>query len=158
MCKVITSVDGKAVTKMAELQEIMANKKPGDKITLGYLHNKKKVTKTVTLKNAQGSTNVIRTADLDVLGASFRPLTKDQKEQLSLSYGVEVIKVDKGAFKNAGIQKGFIILQANDTPIKSIDDLQTAVKSASTSKDPVLYIKGVWPTGKKDYFAVQVTE
>ena len=155
---VITSVDGKAVTKMAELQEIMANKKPGDKITLGYLHNKKKVTKTVTLKNAQGSTNVIRTADLDVLGASFRPLTKDQKEQLSLSYGVEVIKVDKGAFKNAGIQKGFIILQANDTPIKSIDDLQTAVKSASTSKDPVLYIKGVWPTGKKDYFAVQVTE
>lgn len=155
---VITSVDGKTVTKKAELQEIMANKRPGDKITLGYLHNKKKVTKTVTLKNAQGSTNVIKSADLDVLGASFRPLTKEQKEQLNLAYGVEVIKVDKGAFKNAGIQKGFIILQANDTPTKTIDDLQQAVKNASTSKDPVLYIKGMWPTGKKDYFAVQVTE
>ena len=35
-----------------------------------------------------------------------------------------------------------------------LDDLQKAVKSASTSKDPVLYIQGVWPTGKKAYFAV----
>ena len=35
-----------------------------------------------------------------------------------------------------------------------LDDLLKAVKSASTSKDPVLYIQGVWPTGKKAYFAV----
>ena len=47
-------------------------------------------------------------------------------------------------------------MQANGQTIRSIDDLQAAVKAASTSKDPVLYIKGIWPTGKKDYFAVQV--
>ena len=40
--------------------------------------------------------------------------------------------------------------------MKSLSDLQNAVKSASTAKDPVLYIKGVWPTGKKDYFAIQI--
>ena len=33
-------------------------------------------------------------------------------------------------------------------------DLQKAVKEASTSKDPVLYIQGIYPTGKKGYFAV----
>ena len=40
--------------------------------------------------------------------------------------------------------------------MKSLSDLQTAVKNASTAKDPVLYIKGMWPTGKKDYFAIQI--
>ena len=33
-----------------------------------------------------------------------------------------------------------------------------AVKDASTSKDPVLYIKGVYPSGKKGYFAVELQE
>ena len=153
---VIISIDGKKVVKMAELQETMANKRPGDKLTVTYLHNKKKVTKTVTLKNAQGNTKVVKTADLDVLGGSFAPVSKDTKEQLGINYGLEVIKVNGGAMKKAGIEKGFVILQANDATIKTIDDLQEAVKKASTSKDPVLYIKGIWPTGKRDYFAVQV--
>jgi hypothetical protein len=50
--------------------------------------------------------------------------------------------------------KGFIIQKANDQSIKSIEDLQEVVKEASTSKEPVLYIQGIFPTGKKGYFAV----
>ena len=134
---VIISIDGKKIGKMAELQEHMANK-------------------TVTLKNAQGTTKVVKTADLDVLGGSFAPVNKDTKEQLGINYGLEVIKVTDGPLKKKGIEKGFIILQANDTPIKAINDLQETVKKASTSKDPVLYIKGIWPTGKRDYFAIEV--
>lgn len=155
---VITSVDGKKVTKMSELQEILYAKKPGDKLTLTFLHEKKSVTKTVTLKNAQGNTNVIKTTDMDILGGQFRPITSSQKSNLGISYGVEVIKVDNGKLKDAGISKGFIIQQVNDSQVNSIDDLQSAVKSASTSNEPVLYIKGMWPTGKKDYFAVDLNE
>ena len=153
---VIISIDGKKIGKMAELQEHMANKRPGDKLSVTYIHKKKKVTKTVTLKNAQGTTKVVKTADLDVLGGSFAPVNKDTKEQLGINYGLEVIKVTDGPLKKKGIEKGFIILQANDTPIKAINDLQETVKKASTSKDPVLYIKGIWPTGKRDYFAIEV--
>ena len=153
---VIIGIDGTKVNKMAELQEILVNKHPGDKVTLTFRHNKKKMEKTVTLKNAQGNTKVLKTADLDVLGATFAPVSNSKKEQLGINYGLEVLKVAKGAFKDAGIDKGFVIMQANGQTIRSIDDLQAAVKAASTSKDPVLYIKGIWPTGKKDYFAVQV--
>ena len=64
--------------------------------------------------------------------------------------------MNDGALKQAGINKGLIILDVNDIPMKSLSDLQTAVKNASTAKDPVLYIKGMWPTGKKDYFAIQI--
>ncbi len=155
---VIINLDGKKVTKMSELQEMLYGKKPGDKLTITYLHNKKSVTKTVTLKNAQGNTNVVKTHDMDVLGGQFRPVSESQKNNLGLKNGVEIIKIENGKLKEAGISKGFIITQVNDTPIKSIDDLQKEIEAASTSKEPVLYIRGVWPTGKKDYFAVELED
>ncbi|MGN0069197.1 MAG: Do family serine endopeptidase [Prevotella sp.] len=155
---VIVSVDGTNVTKMAELQEILAKKRPGDKITITYLHEKKKNTKTVTLKNEQGNTNVVKKADLDVLGANFREVSNAQKQQLSINYGLEVLKVNNGRLKDAGIVKGFIIQKVNDSPVKTIDDMAQLVKEASTSKEPVLYIQGIYPSGKKGYFAVPLQE
>ena len=155
---VITAIDGKPVSKMAELQEVLAKKRPGDKVSVTYLRDKKKATKTVTLKNEKGNTQVVKKADLDVLGGNFRAITNAQKEQLNIGYGLEVLKVNSGKLKTAGITKGFIIQRVNDNAVKTIDDLQNAVKEASTSKDPVLYIQGVYPTGKKAYFAVPLED
>ena len=155
---VITAIDSKAVNKMADLQEYLAKKRPGDKVTITYLRNKKKGTKTVTLKNEQGNTQVVKKADLDVLGGNFRAVTDEQKKQYNIGYGLEVIKVNAGKLKNAGMTKGFIIQRVNDNAVKSIDDLQSIVKEASTSKDPVLYIQGIYPTGKKAYFAVPLED
>ena len=155
---VITAIDGKQLSKMAELQEYLANKRPGDKVTITYLREKNKKSATVTLKNAQGNTNVVKTADLDVLGGNFREITKEQKEQLGVNYGLEVTKVNNGALKNAGVPKGFIIQKVNDQPMKTLDELQDAVKSASTSKEPVLFIQGIFSTGKKAYYAVPLEE
>lgn len=155
---VITHIDGKRITKMSELEEIVNSKRPGDKLSITYLHKKKKINKTVTLKNAQGNTKIVKVADLDVLGGNFREISAEQKEHLKINYGLEVIKVNSGALKEAGIAKGFVIQQVNDIPMKELSDLQMAVRKASTSKDPVLYIKGIWPSGKKDYFAVTVNE
>ncbi|MBR3496590.1 MAG: Do family serine endopeptidase [Prevotella sp.] len=151
---VITHIDGQKVTKFGELQNIIAQKRPGDKITINYLRNKSKKSATLTLKNEQGNTKVVKNADLDVLGGTFRAITDQQKEQLNIGYGLEVMKVSGGRLKDANVPKGFIIQRANDQSVKSIEDLQKIVKEASTSKEPVLYIQGVYPTGKKGYFAV----
>lgn len=155
---VITAIDGKEVNKMADLQEYLAKKRPGDKVSISYLRDKKKSTKTVTLKNEQGNTQVVKKADLDVLGGNFRAITDNQKQQFNIGYGLEVLKVNAGKLKNAGITKGFIIQRVNDSAIKTIDDLQNVVKEASTSRDPVLYIQGIYPTGKKAYFAVPLED
>ena len=155
---VIINADGKKITKMSELQELLSKKRPGDEVNIVYLHNKNKKSKTIQLKNAQGNTKVVKTADLDVLGASYRPISEQQKKDLDISFGLEVTKVSKGSIKDGGIGEGFIMQYANDTPLKSISDLQDLVKSTSTSKDPVLIIKGVWPTGKRDYKVVKLSE
>ena len=151
---VITAIDGKKVKKFGELQGIMAQKRPGDKVVVNYLRNKKPHTATLTLKNEQGTTKVVKNADLDVLGANFREVSDALKKQLNISYGLEVIKVNGGKMKDAGINKGFIIQRVNDQTVKTINDLQKIVKDTSTSKEPVLFIQGIYPTGKKAYFAV----
>lgn len=151
---VIVSIDNKKVTKMSELQEYLNGKRPGDKVSITYLRNKKSITKSTTLKNAQGNTNVVKPADIDVLGGNFREITAEQKQNLNISYGLEVLKVNNGALKEAGINRGFIIQKINDEPIKTLDELQSIVKKASTSKEPVLFIQGIYSTGKKAYFAV----
>ena len=153
---VIIAVDGKKVVKMSEFQEYLTNKRPGDKVSVTYLRKKQKKTATITLKNEQGNTNIVKDADLDVLGGTFRPVTEQEKKDLNISYGLVVTKVTGGALKDAAVYKGFVIQQANDIPMKTLNDLQKAVKDASTSKDPVLILKGFSPTGKKAYFAVML--
>ncbi len=151
---VITAIDGKKLKKMAELQEYLANKRPGDKVTITYLRDKKSKTATLTLKNQQGNTEVVKHADLDVLGGNFREINDSEKRQLNINNGLVVMKINNGALKDAGINKGFIIQKVNDVQMMTISDLQKAVREASTSKEPVLYIQGIYPTGKKAYFAV----
>jgi Do/DeqQ family serine protease len=151
---VITSLDGKMVTSFGELQGVLAKKRPGDKVNITYLRDKKSHKATLTLKNEQGNTKVVKNADTDVLGADFRPITDAQKKQLEISYGLEVIKVNGGKMKDAGVPKGFIIQRVNDEPMRSFDDLQNAVKEANNSKDQMLVIRGIFPTGKKGGFVV----
>ena len=151
---VITSVDGKKVKTMGELQGLLAKKRPGDKVNITYLRDKKSRSVTLTLKNEQGNTKVVKNADTDVLGADFRPITDAQKKQLEINYGLEVVKVNGGKMKDAGVPKGFIILRVNDEPMKTFDDLQNAVKEANNSKDQMLVIRGIFPTGKKGGFVV----
>ena len=155
---VITEVDGKKVKTMGDLQAIIAQKRPGDKVTVKYLRNKKEKSVSLTLKNAQGTTKVVKDADLDVLGGQFREITESQKKELQIAYGLQVTKISGGKLKEGGVPQGFIIQRVNEEPMKTISDLQDAVKKASTSKEPVLYIQGIMPTGKKAYFAVALQD
>ena len=148
---VIIKIDDQKVKQFGELQGIMAQKRPGDKVKITYLRNKKEKTTTLTLKNEQGNTKVVKNADVDVLGIDVRPITDSQKKQLEISYGLEVLKVSGGKMKEAGVPKGFIIQVVNDQPMRSFDDLQQAVKDA---KDQMLVIKGIFPTGKRGGFVV----
>lgn len=91
----------------------------------------------------------------DLLGAEFSPINDSQKTQLSITHGLQVTKVNKGKMKDVGVPKGFFILRANDKSIYTIDDLRSIIINASKSNDPILYIQGIFPTGKRGNFAIR---
>ncbi|MBO4561135.1 MAG: Do family serine endopeptidase [Bacteroidaceae bacterium] len=155
---VITAIDGKKVRTMTELQETIVQYRPGDKVTVTLLRNKKEKKIEVELKNSRGNTEIVHDADMELLGAVFQDVPEQTRRQLNIGYGMQVSSVNKGLLKDAGIQKGFIILKINNKQIKSADDIEQIYKEASSSPDQVLFISGVYPTGRRANYAVSLSE
>ena len=155
---VIIGIDGKRVKNFAGLQEALAQHRPGDKVTVKILRDKKEKNVEMTLKNEQGTTKVVKDADMEILGAAFREVPDELKKQLRLNAGVEVTGVTEGKMKAAGIRKGFIILKANGQSVKTVEQLEEIMKEASRSTEPVLFLNGIFPSGKRAYFAVDLTQ
>ena len=155
---VIIGIGGKRIKNFAGLQEELAKHRPGDKIKVKILRDKKEKTVEMVLKNKQGTTNVVKDNGMEILGAAFRELPDDMKQSLRLNYGIEVTGVTDGKMKEAGVRKGFIILKANGQSVKSVDQLEEIVKQASQSTEPVLFLNGIFPSGKRAYFAVDLTQ
>ena len=149
-------MDGKKVTKFGELQEVMAQHKPGDKVVISYLRDKKSKKATVTLRNAQGTTNVIENFDDEELGIGLRALTEVEKREFGVKHGIYVTAVRDGKMKDAGVFKGLIITNVNGTDIDSTEDFYQQVREANKSSERVLWIKARSQTGTPRSFAVEL--
>ena len=155
---VITAIDGKKIHRFADMQEELAKHRPGDKVKLNVLRDGKEKTFTITLKNSQGNTKVVKDPGIDILGAAFKPVSSELKRQLGLQYGLEVTGVHGGKMGEAGIRKGFIILKVNGESMQSVEDLEQALKVASQSPEQVLFITGMFPSGKRANYAVDLSQ
>lgn len=155
---VITKINDKKIRKFSELQEVLAQYRPGDKIQVTVMRDKKEKTLSMTLKNSQGNTKVVKDSGMDILGGAFRPITSELKQQLQLSYGLEVTGLSSGKLQSAGVRKGFIILKANGESIRSEEDLETVLKQAAQSPEQVLFITGIYPSGRRANFAVELSD
>ncbi len=154
---IITAVNGKKVKTMTELQETIAQFRPGDKVQVSILRDKKSRNLTVELKNNRGNTDVVKPVGMESLGATFGNLSQQQRRQLNLGYGLQVTGVDKGLFSKAGIKRGYIILKINNTQIRTEDDIEKAYNEANKSSEPVLFISGVYPSGRRTSYAIDLS-
>lgn len=155
---VILKVNGTKVKTMTDLQGLLAQLRPGDKVKVTVWRDKKEKEFTITLKNAQGNTKIVKKADMEILGAAFRAVPDELKRQLNLGYGVQVTGVSDGRMADSGIRKGFIILKANGKQLRTVEDLEDVMKAASQSPDQVLFMTGVYPSGKRANYAVDLSQ
>ncbi len=155
---VITAIDGKAIEKFGQLQEILVNHRPGDKVTVTYLRDRKQHTAQLTLRNIQGTTSAVQNLDSESMGAALRPLTDKEKLQLNLPYGLVVSAIRDGKMKDAGLTKGLVIMKVNDQEMRTIDDFEEAVKAANLSPDRVLWIRAKTQSGINKSFAVELAD
>ncbi|MBP5771249.1 MAG: Do family serine endopeptidase [Bacteroidaceae bacterium] len=155
---VVTAIDGKEVTKMAELQEALSQRRPGDKVKVTFIRSKKTRNETAILRNAQGGTEVMEEVDIDLFGAQLKPLSDENKRELALRYGLEVVALKKGKMQDAGITKGMILLQVNDQEMNTVEDFENAVKAANQSSDRTLWIRAITPSGRRVATAIDLSD
>lgn len=148
---IITKVNGKKVYESSDLQEPVARLQPGDKIDLTVLHDGSERNVSVTLKadagNLANRTVMNKSAEemYNKLGASFKPLTADQKAKYHVNSGVVVTQVRPGLlFDDTQIPVGSIITSINKQPVNTSDDIS---KALANSKKGTLLISGYYPDG-----------
>jgi Do/DeqQ family serine protease len=157
---VIIKLNGNRVKDSGEMQEEMNKLRPGDKAEVEYYRDNKLKRTTVTFKNDQGNTKMTKQSDVMSLGCAFTELSKEDKEDLAISKGLKVVGIKAGKFKNAGIRDGFIITDINNIPVDSRDDVENIYNQImrSSDSDKVMFITGFYPTGKKVYYAVDLSD
>ncbi len=156
---VIVAINKEPVHNRGELVEQLNKFRPGEKISLTYIRDNKSITKSAVLRNMQGNTSVTKKNDFSELGCAFMKLTAENKQHLGISNGVKVTGINGGCFKDAGVKEGFIITDINGTPVNSSDDVERIYNSIMQSgeEDKVMFITGIYPTGKKYYYAVNLS-
>ena len=156
---VITAINNVPTHTSAQLLEQVARMRPGDQVTITYVRDGKKNTVKATLYNSQGSTKVTQAASVMDLGCAFKKLDDETRQQLKISSGLQVSGVKDGKFKSAGIKDGFIILDINNMKVSSVDDVEKIYKAILKSDDDhVMFITGLYPTGVKKYYAVDLDD
>lgn len=157
---VIVGIGDAAIHGTAQMQEAINKYRPGDKISVKYVRDNKTKTVNVTLRNSQGDTKMTKADDFSALGCAFKPLSAEQLRQFQLGSGLQVTGLKDGKFKRAGIKEGFIILDINNARVKSQDDVEQIYNAImkSNDSDKVMFITGIYPTGRKVYYAVDLAE
>ena len=159
---VIVSLGGKPARTTAELQEAITSHSPGDKVKIEFYREGKRQTTEATLRNNRGETGLTRADNESSLGASFAAIDEDTARRLEISHGVSVTDISAdGRFAEAGVRDGFIILSINGQRISSPDDVTALYKGITKSgsgQDKVMFISGIYPTGKAAYYAVPLSD
>jgi Do/DeqQ family serine protease len=156
---VIIAINKTATHNSAQLQGEISKYRPGDKIAIKYIRDNKECTTEVTLRNTQGDTKVTRSGDFSALGCAFTELSSEQLKELGMTSGIKVAKLTNGKFKEAGIKEGFIILDINNSRVRTTEDVEKIYDAImkSNESDKVMFITGIYPTGRKVYYAVDLT-
>jgi len=145
---VITKVSGNSVNSSSELQEHVSRFRPGDKIeiTLDRAESEKIV--TVTLKNKNGNTGIVKNEMVSLLGAEFEAISREEGSKLGIQTGVKISKLNAGKLRSAGIREGFIIESIDNKTVKSTDDIVSALQN----KTGGVLIEGIYPNGMRAYY------
>lgn len=149
---VIHKINETEVADVAQLQDLVARHRPGDKIDVTYQRNGKTITVTVKLKNLDNEIKIVKKDDVySMEGASLRNASDDEIDEYDVNGGVIIENIDDGKWKEAGIKDGFLITSINNRPVKDVNGLRALLRN--NSGEGVL-IKGKYSDGKEVYYGL----
>lgn len=157
---VIIGVDGVETNNVAKLQEMVARKRPGDKVEVKYLRKGKESKTTATLRNISGDTKIVKKELPKVLafeGVTFEDVNKGVKDRLKIEGGAAILSVENQNWTKSGARAGFIItsvIGANGrTKISGAENL---IEVLIRNKGQEIVVLGLYPNGQEYYFELKV--
>ncbi|MCS6905679.1 MAG: PDZ domain-containing protein, partial [Bacteroidia bacterium] len=156
----IVAINDKPIRSASELQEQIANYRPGDQVIITYLRKSSQFTTAVVLRNAQGNLNFVeprREAQVyfEKLGATLAPASPKELTFLAISKGIKVVDLKKSSILyKSGIQKNFIICQINGHAVKSLSQMYLEF---AHGESPIL-LEGFYPDGKRAQYEINFNE
>ncbi len=148
---VILKIGSKEVNSVAELQEEVGKRRPGDKVTVTVRRkNGNEEVRDLILRNKDGETKLVSKEEVSknaALGATFRELNDKEKKELNLKHGVKIESLSAGKLKAVGLREGMIITKVNNELITSVEQLTTKLNS----KNSGVLLEVLTESGKKDY-------
>lgn len=149
---VILKIGTKDVNSVAELQEEIGKRRPGDKVSL-TIRNKggDEEVKELVLRNQDGETKLVSKEEIAknfALGATFIELSSKEKKELNVTQGVKIGSLNSGKLKSIGLQTGMIITKVNNEPIETVEQLTTKLNGANKG----VLLEVLTASGKKEFF------
>ena len=144
---IILSINNITVNSNAQLIGVVGQYRPGDKVKVKLQRNGDIIEKEVTLKNLEGTEEMHRDTDSfynEVLGIKAQALPSSLKSELGINYGLKIVEVKEGIFKQKGITDDFIILSVNYQRVSSENDLIKALNSDRSGK---IRVEGINSSG-----------
>ncbi len=150
----ITSVDGKKVVKGSDLVDYIASRKPGTKVSLGFIRNGKTQEAVVTTADraklfaarlGEDQSNDDENAPKQSkFGVTVRKVTPEMADRLDMEAGKGVIVQDvkPGSFaEDINLARGDIVLQINKQPVNSEEDFSRIESSLKSGQDVVFLVR-----------------
>ena len=132
---VIERVNDVKIRDAAELVDAISNLGPNQQAVLTIMRDKTEITRTVVTGTFSETAAATEAPSKRQLGLTLQSLTADMRPDLKLpdtvKAGAVVTAVEPGSpADDALFQQNDVIVQVNDTPVRSSDDFTEAVKAA----------------------------
>jgi membrane-associated protease RseP (regulator of RpoE activity) len=157
---IIIGVDGRVTNNVSNLQEMVARKRPGDKVEVEYIREGKTYKTTATLKNFAGDTKIVKKEipkRFEFGGLVVEDVKPTIKEQLEISGGALITSVEGNNWREAGAKNGFIITSiiSNDGRIR-ITSAENLIEVLEDKKGEEVVVLGMFQDGTEYYFEVNL--
>jgi Do/DeqQ family serine protease len=157
---VIIGIDGVETNNVAKLQEMVARKRPGDKVEVKYLRKGKEAKTTAMLKNISGDTKIVKKEPPKILafeGITFEDVTSGVKQRLEIDGGAAIVSVENENWTKSGARSGFIITSIIGSNGRTkISGAENLIEILKRSKGEEIVVLGLFPNGQEYYFEVKV--
>lgn len=149
--EVILKIGTREVKTVAELQEEVGKRRPGDVITV-TIRNKKGATETkdIVLRNKDGKTKLVTKEEIKkntAFGATFMEISSKDKKELNITSGVKIKEITAGKLKSLGLKAGMIITKVNNEPITSVEQLTNKLNGVNRG----ILLEILTESGRKEY-------